>query len=208
MLLDSTLNDCDREEDFMDLDINQLFRWCDKGARVERILWIERAGQRLVTIDVEDKQAWPFYADRPTLEHHFAIGAIRLLDKDIYGYLRQPDQAFTLSHIKRREKVWKVIEDIVAHQEKGIGKPDDGAIFHSSILGPLVQAAIEKTGCSKQWVHTCLRRYWQRGQMKNALLLDFDCFGIQGKERKSTDRHAPRRAGLAESQDVQELLLA
>jgi hypothetical protein len=191
VVLDSILNDCDRKEDFMDLSINQLFQWCDEGARIERILWIEHEGQRLATIDVEDKQAWPSYVDRPTLEHHIASGAIRLLDKDMYGYLRQPDEAFTLSHIKQRDKAWKVIEDIFAHQE--VEGPSDGAIFHLSILGPLVQAAMEKTGYSKQRVHTYLRYYWQRGQIKNAPLPEFDHRDTQGKEHQSPDRHARKR---------------
>lgn len=43
----------------MNLGINQLLQLCDEGAHIERVLWIERTGQRLVTIDVEDKQAWP-----------------------------------------------------------------------------------------------------------------------------------------------------
>ncbi len=40
----------------MELTINQLFQWCDEEARIERILWIEHAGQRLVMIDVADKK--------------------------------------------------------------------------------------------------------------------------------------------------------
>jgi hypothetical protein len=88
----------------------------------------------------------------------------------MYGYLRQPDHAFTPSHIARRDKVWRVIEDIVAAQKEGIGGPDDGAIFNSSILGPQIQVAMERTGHSKQWIRTCLRHYRQKGQMKNALL--------------------------------------
>ena len=176
----------------MDLGINQLFQWCDEGAHIERVLWIEPAGQRLVTIDVGDKQAWPSYVDRPTLEHHIAVGDIHLLDEDMYGYLRQQDEAFTLSHIERRDEVWKVIEDIVASGE--IEGPGDGAIFNSSILGPLIQIAMEKTGCSEQLVRTYLRRYWQRGQIKNALLPEFDNRDTSAKERKSPDRRAPKRS--------------
>ncbi len=117
----------------MDLAINQLFQWCDERARIERILWIGHEGQRLVTIDVADKKAWPSFVDRSYIEHQIASGAIRLLDSDMYGYLRQPDNAFTLSHIKRRDKAWEIIEDIIAAQEESIGEPDDGSIFHSSI---------------------------------------------------------------------------
>src|SRR5260370_20114149 len=102
----------------------------------------------------------------------------------MYGYLRKKDEVFTISHIEKRDEAWKVIENIVAPQEiEGIEGPGDGAFFNSSILGPLVQAAMEKTGCSKQLVHTYLRRYWQRGQMKNALLPEFDHHDTPVKER-------------------------
>ena len=178
----------------MDLVKNQLFQWRhEEEACIERVLWVEHAGPRLVTIDVMDKKAWPSFVDRAFLEHHIASGDICLLDSDMYGYLRQPDEAFSPFHIERREKAWRVIEDIVDPQEEGIGEPDDGAIYHSRILGPLVQAAMKKTGCSKQWVYTCLRHYWQRGQMKNALLPQFDRCGAQGRQRKSPESHAPKR---------------
>src|SRR5258708_32835891 len=177
----------------MDLAINQRVQWCDERARIERILWIGHEEQRLVTIDVADKKAWPSFVDRSYIEHQIASGAIRLMDSDMYGYLRQPDNAFTLSHIERRDKAWEVIENIVAAQEEGLGEPDDGAIFHSSILGPVVQAAMERTRHSKQWIRTCLRRYWQGGQMKNALLPDFNRCGTRGKEQKSPERHALKR---------------
>src|SRR5260370_12807507 len=115
----------------MNLGINQLLQWCDEGAHIERVLWIERTGQRLVTIDVEDKRAWPSYVDRPTLEHHIAIGDIHLLDEDMYGYLRQQDEVFTISHIEQRDEAWKVIENIVAPQEiEGIEGPGEVPCFN------------------------------------------------------------------------------
>jgi putative transposase len=175
----------------MDLDINQLLQWCGEGARIERVLWIDRTWQRLVTIDVEDEQAWPSYVDRSTLEHHLAIGDIRVPDEDMYGYLRQQDETFTLSQIESRDRAWIVIEDIVAPQK--LEGPGDGAIFSSSILDQLVQAAMEKTGCSKQLVHTYLRLYWQKGQIKNALLPECDHTDPPGKERKSPDSHRCKR---------------
>src|SRR5260221_7641212 len=174
----------------MELAVNQLFQWCDEEARIERILWIEHTGQRLITIDVTDEKAWPSFADRPSFEQRIASGDIRHLDTEVYGYLRQPDDAFPLSHIERRDGAWKVIEDIVASQEGG---PDVGAICDESILGPLVQAAMERTGCSKQWICTCLRHYWQGGQMKNALLPEFDRRGSRETENRSTDRQALKR---------------
>jgi putative transposase len=173
----------------MDLTVNQLFQWCDEGARIERILWIEPSGQHLVTIDVADGRAWPTLMKRSFVERRVTHGDIRLLDADMFAYLRQPDSAFPLSHLEQRDRAWRIIEGIVAHQEGGEGSVDR-TIFHPSILGPIVQALVERTGRSKRWVRTCLRRYWQRGQVKNALLPRADRRITGKKEQKSPDRHA------------------
>ena len=184
----------------MDLAVNQLFQWRDEEARIERVLWIEPAGQHLVTIDVADEKAWPSFVTRSSLERYLISGDIRLLDEDMYGCPRQPDSAFALAHLKQRDEAWEIIEDIVAPQAReGRGGPGDGAIFQPSVLGPIVQAAVERTGHSKRWVRACLRHYWQRGQMKNALLPQSDSYGTRGKKRKTPNRHAPKRGrpGLA-----------
>jgi len=177
----------------MNLCINQLFQWNNEGARIERILWIEDAGHCLVTIDVTDKQAWPSFIERSFLERHITDGSIHLLDTDMNEYLRHPDMALTLSDIEQREKAWRVIADIVAPQQEKTGVPDNGAIFQSPTLDLLVQTAVERTGCSKQWICTCLRRYWQRGHMKNALLPEIDPDDVSGKERQNLDHKTPKR---------------
>src|SRR5690242_3083094 len=101
----------------MDLTVNQLFQWCDEEARIERILWIEPSGQHLVTIDVAGGRAWPSFVERSFLEYHVTQGDIRLLEAEIYGYLRQSDSAFPHSSLEQRDKAWKIIEEIVALQE-------------------------------------------------------------------------------------------
>ncbi len=182
----------------MKLCVNQLFQWNNEGARIERILWIEDAGQRLVTIDVTDKQAWPSFIERSFLERHITDGSIHLLDSDMYEYLRQPDNALTLSDIEQRERAWRVIADIVASQQEETGIPGNGAIFQSPTLDLLVQAAVERTGCSKQWICTCLRRYWQRGQLILMMFL--------GRSVRIWTTKLLKEADLAISQDLQELL--
>src|SRR5579884_838632 len=117
----------------MNLTVNMLFQWQDGSTppRIERILWIEQAGSRIVTIDILDKKAWPILYDRAVLEEHFAAGEASQLDVDIYKHLRQPDSAFKPKHLKRREQAYEVIKDIVEKHE--------GELFFSPVLGPLVQ---------------------------------------------------------------------
>ncbi len=122
----------------MNLCINQLFQWNNEGARIERILWIEDAGQRLVTIDVTDKQAWPSFIERSFLERHITDGSIHLLDSDMYEYLRQPDNALTLSDI------YLVMERSSSHphsiclckpQWKGQGTRNNGSARACAVTG-------------------------------------------------------------------------
>jgi len=54
----------------MHLMVNTLVQWQDGSVppRIDRILWIEQAGSRVITIDIQDKKAWPVLHDRAFLE--------------------------------------------------------------------------------------------------------------------------------------------
>ncbi len=179
---------------------NMLIQWQGGSVppRTERILWIEQAGSRIITIDIYDKKAWPEVHDRELIETRITSGEICLLSVDVYQYLRQPDTAFKPELIKRRKEAYEIIRDIVEKHE--------GELFFSYVLGPLVdkvvKAAKEKwlyceekerskvKGRSKTTVYEYLRLYWQRGQMPNALLPGYDRCGAKGMPRTI---HGPKR---------------
>src|SRR5436305_11057603 len=90
----------ERSRALMNLTVNMLFQW-PVGAdhpRIERILWIEQGGSRIVTIDIQDKKAWPVIHDRAFLEERFASGEIHQVKSDPFQYLRQMDEAFKLEY--------------------------------------------------------------------------------------------------------------
>jgi putative transposase len=62
-----------------------------------------------------------------------------------------------------------------------------GRIFYSYGRGALLNAHEEKTGWTKKTIYKFLRRYWQGGQTKNALLPLYDKCGGKGKERQSSN---------------------
>ena len=172
---------------------NMLFQWQDGCVppRIERVLWIEQAGSRVITIDIHDKKAWPEVHDRELLEACIASREICLLSVDVYQYLRQPDTAFKPERIKRRDEAYEIIRDIVEKHE--------GELFFSHVLGPLVDTVVKAVkkkwlfceeeerpkvkGRSKTTVYQYLRLYWQRGQMPNALLPAYDRCGAKSDER-------------------------
>lgn len=184
----------------MHLKTNMLFQWKDESntPQIERILWIEQTGSRVVTIDVQKKNAWPVLHDRTALEERFATGEIQPLEVDLYQHLRQPDDIFPLKYRQLRDQAYEVIQDIVEKHE--------GDLFFSQVLGPLVQRVTEKAqekwnasneeersqikGRSKVTIYQYLRLYWQRGQMRNALLPAYDRCGAKGATRTI---HGPKR---------------
>ena len=184
----------------MHLMVNTLVQWQDGSVppRIERILWIEQAGSRAITIDIRDKNAWPVPHDRAFYEERLASGEMCQLDVDVYQHLRQPDSAFKPEHRARRDEAYAVIQDIVEKHE--------GELFFSPVLGPLVDEAVKAArekwlackeeerskvkGRSKTSVYQYLRLYWQRGQMRNALLPAYDRCGAKGAPRTL---HGPKR---------------
>lgn len=161
---------------------------------VERVLWIDPTGEHLVTIDInpKNKKAWPVLQEVARLELALAAGDARLIQDDPYQYLRQPDEHFSQEHRDHRDKVWGVVETILKDQK---GQDRDGTLFLSHVLGPLVGKAHRTTKINKRIIYGYLRRYWQRGQVKNALLPDYVRCGAPGVERTKHTPGEPKRGG-------------
>jgi hypothetical protein len=173
----------------MDFMVNMLLRWKDDPSHIERILWMDSVDGRIVTIDILDKKAWPIVQDRAFLVQCLANDEISVLLEDSYQYLRQPDEQFSPARLQRRDDAWETIKTIIQPDDE-MTHDEYGAIFCSHILGPRVRSAAEKTGHTKSAIYAYLRLYWQRGQMKNALLPSFDRRGSKGKPRQI---HGPKR---------------
>ncbi len=73
----------------MNLTVNMLFLCLEEPAppRIERILWIEQGGPRIVTIDIQDKKAWPILHDRTFLEERFIRKEIQIKEYESPGLL-------------------------------------------------------------------------------------------------------------------------
>lgn len=173
----------------MQIGVNALVQWQTETSEplIERVLWIHPAGKHLVTIDIspKNKKAWPVVQEWERLAQALATGDARFIKGDPYLYLLQPGTHFPAKHCKSRDKAWEVLKAIVQDEN---GQDRGGACFLSHVLGPLVAEAHSTTKINKRIIYGYLRRYWQRGQMKNALLPDYSRCGAKGVERT---KHAP-----------------
>jgi len=177
----------------MKLQVNQVLQ-NEMGAQcVERILYIDFSGENLVKIDIFAPQALPVWQPVTEMELALAQGDRRILEKDPLARLVDVDATLPELHRHHRDAAWAVIKSLVSDDQ---GYPRV-AIFICQQRGRLVAACALEHGLTRQTVYTYLRRYWQHGQIKNALLPWYVRCGGRGKERTAGECKLGRPNALA-----------
>ncbi|HEY9694167.1 MAG TPA: Mu transposase C-terminal domain-containing protein [Oculatellaceae cyanobacterium] len=175
----------------MNLYVNILLEWYDEQAEahIERILWIDPSITDVITIEINNPQALPKLQKCKNLENAIANHDVRLLEVDPYSELLRPENTIPEHYRQYRDDAWEVIRPIVESEN----------VFEPRDRGPLVEATVKRTGRTKATIYSYLRRYWQGGQTKNALLPLFDRRGGRGKERQSNGRKRGRPSKVSKA---------
>jgi hypothetical protein len=155
----------------MELFVNQLIEWIGEtegDRRRERILRLDASSDEAVTIDIDGAKAWPVRQRITDIEAGIESSELRLLTVDPYSRLAQPEHQLKATHKQHRDQSWAVIAPLVAGH--------DPKIFSYRSRNSPVPSRASETRKRKGTVYALLRRFWQRGQTKNALLpLFFRC---------------------------------
>lgn len=173
----------------MNLCVNQLVEWQLQFGQthIERLLWIDPDGTDLVTIELGNSRALPIRRFSSEIEVALTSNSARILGVDPYSNLLRPESDIPKNHRQYRDEAWAVIDPLVS----------DERIFIRSERSALVMSASARTGCTKKTIYNYLRRYWQGGQTKNALLPRYDQCGGKGVARIPTDKKRGRPSQLA-----------
>ncbi|OQW68802.1 MAG: hypothetical protein BVN34_09060 [Proteobacteria bacterium ST_bin12] len=177
-----------------------------EGDKTIRILWIHPEQPYAFTIEIGDVHALPQSLSTNNLQADLSDGKAKLLKSDPFFRIVK-DEALPPKHINIRDKAYSFIEELVANQP---------AIFVENKRWHLIVACIkknkEKYKTTHKTIYLYLRRYWQRGQTKNALLPDYSKCGAKGETRTSNPdikRGRPRKyseeVGLNVSEDMRKI---
>src|SRR6266568_3607338 len=180
------------------------YRLEDGKTLTERILWIDPSGDNIVTIDInrKNKHALPIWKTRDEIESTLETGHASIVNADPWAVLLYPKnipskesqkkrhkrEESQKKREKRRDRAWVAIEKLV--QEKGPRLFDPrqrGSLITAQARGKKEQEKEEKKKERKGFFYDSLRRYWQGGQTKNALLPFFDECGAKGNEREGKE---------------------
>ncbi|HEX8459363.1 MAG TPA: hypothetical protein VF656_18870 [Pyrinomonadaceae bacterium] len=128
----------------------------------ERLLKADPGEVIVVTIRMDDPHALPEYRRRSDLDELLSDGRARIHTVDKYQkLLARPEETFSEDRIKERDERWSLVEPLLAQEY---------SLFEPNTRGPIIAAHSVKTGIRKETLYNLVRYYWQRGQMKNALI--------------------------------------
>lgn len=122
--------------------------------------------------------------------------------KDPFVFLQSIEVKPDTVQAKKRDKSFKLIESIVA----------DSKVFDRSVRGQRINEVAEKGLSTKASIYKLLKRFWQRGQMQNALLPDYRNSGAPGKlrvsekyEKSGSKKHYGSGQGSKVDENIQRL---
>lgn len=162
--------------------VNQVFRI---GELRKRLLW--SGTEQAIWIDIDSDTALPEPISVAELE--------RLLMERELESIADPFEEIVLREVEegsldqqKRDEAWAMLADFVHDPQLFVRRP----------RGLIVRGIMERHGVTNQTVYRLLRRYWQRGMCRNALLPDYVNSGARGKRRK------PNQAKLGRPRVVME----
>lgn len=141
----------------------------EKKYRLERVLYVDAPNDEIWAIDVHDKKAFPVFYKYDYLRSSVLAGrACIIINYEPYPMIVLPDEELGedfAAEIRYRDKAWELIKPLL---EIEIHK-----LFNRKTRGKLVKEIEARSGRHRGKIIFNLRRYWQRGCVKNALLPDW-----------------------------------
>lgn len=156
--------------------INEVVKFDERRYRVLLLL-----GDQLVWIDIDSASAFPEIASVSDLEEAIFQERLNRIEDPFKGLAYESPEEGTTARTKR-DKNHALIKPL-------IDMPD---YFEPRRRGAAIKLILSESGSTKQTLYRLARRYWQRGQMPNALLPDYKNSGGKGKRRIAKDKKLGR----------------
>ena len=186
-----------------DLFVNELVNWrTDENSQlIERILWIDEGYVITFVLDINAKKGLPEPKRVSEILEAISEGIAFKQKQDPWARIIR-DENLTDREKQYRDKAWKIISSLVVQEP---------SIYYRNIRGSLIKQVVEKYNEGRndnklveRTVYGYLRKFWQRGKNKNALIPDFINSSGKGKIRKYSEKKRGRPRKYAKDPEVGE----
>lgn len=158
------------------LIVNSLISWKQDNEEfiTERILWVDTQLDEVYVTNINlDK--FPYKRRGGDITEGINNGYVFIDVNDKYKRFANDDE-LTSAEKKIRDDAWNIIKDIVKLEPQ---------IFEKRYRTSIIKKLAATNNIHENNIKRYLRRYWQRGMTKNALLPDYFLCGAAGKERQA-----------------------
>ena len=154
---------------------------------LERILWLDESDDVVFVIGIKAKKGLPYFKRLSTLREEITSGEMTISDADPWARVVDED-LLTEREKQIRDAAWEAIKELVSTEA-------EPAIYFKKGRSVLILEAARKHNLTPTTIYKFLRRFWQRGKVKNALLPDYENSGGPGKPKKISQakRGRPRK---------------
>ncbi|MDZ8257976.1 Mu transposase C-terminal domain-containing protein [Nostoc sp. ChiQUE01b] len=184
-----------------ELFVNDLIEWIDESGNnfVERVLWIDEGYTIAFVFDINTKTGFPEPKKISEIIEAISDSRALKLKSDPWARIVR-DEDLSEKEKELRDRAWQIISFIITQEP---------SVYYRDYRGTLVQQTIEKYNAGRSKgklveisVYKYLRRFWQRGKNKNALLPDYANSGGRGKPKTSGDKKRGRPRKYAHDQEI------
>jgi len=172
--------------------VNDLIQWNNietYNSIIKRVLWIDEKYSIAYIYDVYAKKGFPEMISISNLKELLQENQASKLNKDPWLRIIQEEE---LSDKKKqiRDKAWEIISPLIDQEPQ---------IYQRHLRGKLIREIINNyknnnngNNLPEKTIYKYLRKFWQRGKIKNALLPDYVNSGGKGKRKKVGEKKRGR----------------
>ncbi len=174
---------------------NDLFRFREESDKIYRILWTSSDNKQFFAIDVNASNAWPELFETDFIFESVKTEEIVYGVEDEFAFIHNETDLSAASR-EKREQLWIDIEPLLI-------EPD---IYDKRKRNYLLKGCTTEHGKCRRTLQRNLRRYWQRGMNKNALLPDYKNSGVAkySLHTSHAKRGRPRQYDVVQGVNVDE----
>ncbi|MCG7377381.1 Mu transposase C-terminal domain-containing protein [Paenibacillus sp. ACRSA] len=153
---------------------------------VARLVHIDAKEEDMYFFDISDtKSGFPFVLKIEAFNNLILSGEIVKVEEDHFTLL-YAEEDLTKEVRERRDKIWGVFEPFLSNQTHLL-------LLNEESRGEMITRLSEELGNHKKTVRNYLRRFWQRGMVKNAFLDDYSNCGSPGNKRMPAKEGSKKR---------------
>ncbi|MEH2336419.1 hypothetical protein [Nostoc sp.] len=184
-----------------DLFVNDLIEWHHESDSnlIERIIWIDEDYTQAFVVDINSSKGFPKIRTVSSIKEAITDGHALKLKSDPWSTIIR-EENISEKDKEIREQAWEIISFLVAQEP---------SIYYRHLRGQLIQDVIDQYNKDKnkdklreKRIYYYLRKFWQRGKIKNALLPDYVNSGGRGKPKALGDKKRGRPRKYAHDQEI------